>query len=82
MSDHEAAATQEEREALGFRAWPDSGAQTYRVQYRTANGGMAHVDVKATTGDQAAEKALAEIGGGKVTNISPAPQPRKRVAAE
>lgn len=69
-----AANSQEEREALGFRAWPPSGEQTYRVQYRTAAGGMAFVDVKAKTGDEAATKALAELGGGKVTNIAPAPQ--------
>lgn len=74
MSDHEAAATQEEREALGFRKWPASGEQTYRVQYRNNAGGMAYVDVNAATGDEAASKALAELGGGKVTNIAPAPQ--------
>lgn len=73
-----AADTPEEREALGFRKWPDSGVQTYRVQHETANGGMAHVDVEAKTGDEAAEKARAEIGGGRVTNIAPAPQSRRK----
>lgn len=71
-----AATSPEEREALGFKAWPDSGVQTYRVQYKNAAGGMSFVDVDAATGDRAAEKALAEIGGDKVTNISPAPQRR------
>jgi hypothetical protein len=70
----EAAATREEREALGFKKWPNSGVQTYRVQYKTDSGGMSHVDVEAATGDEAANKALAELGGGKVTNIAPAPQ--------
>ena len=74
MSDHEAAATKEEREALGFKAWPPSGEQTYRVQYKNAEGGMSFVDVEASTGDEAASKALARNGGGKVTNIAPAPQ--------
>lgn len=73
---HEVAATKEEREALGFRAWPDSGEQTYRVAYNTANGGLGYADVLAKTGDEAATKALSEIGGGKVTNIAPAPQRR------
>jgi hypothetical protein len=74
VSDHEAAATPEEREALGFKAWPPSGVQTYRVQYRNSEGGMSFVDVEAATGDEAASKALAANGGGKVTNIAPAPQ--------
>lgn len=76
MSDHEAAATKEEREALGFKAWPDSGVQTYRVQYQNSAGGLSSIDVEAATGNEAAEKALAENGGGKVTNIAPAPQRR------
>jgi hypothetical protein len=72
VSDYEAAATTEEREALGFKVWPPSGEQLYRVQH---TGGS--VDVVASTGDEAAIKALGEIGGGgKVTNIAPAPQRR------
>lgn len=74
MSDHEAAASLEEREALGFKAWPDSGVQTYRVQYQNTAGGLSFLDVEAATGNEAAEKALAQNGGGKVTNITPAPQ--------
>jgi hypothetical protein len=76
-----AAATTEEREALGFRAWPASGEQVYRVQYRNSAGGMAYVDVKAATGDDAAKVALEQLGGGKVTNIAPAPQQRRKAAA-
>jgi hypothetical protein len=75
-----AAATPEEREKLGFRKWPDSGVQTYRVHYRNSAGGLSFLDVEATTGDEAAEMALAENGGGKVTNIAPAPQ-KKAVKA-
>jgi hypothetical protein len=72
----EAAATDEEREALGFRKWPVSGEQMYRVTYK-ADGGLKTIDVSASTGDEAANKALAELGGGRVTNIAPAPQRRK-----
>lgn len=71
-----AAASPEEREALGFKAWPDSGVQTYRVHYKNTAGGMSFLDVDAATGNEAAEKALAQNGGGKVTNIAPAPQRR------
>lgn len=74
MNDHEAAATPEEREALGFKAWPDSGVQTYRVQYQNTAGGLSSLDIEAATGNEAAEKALAQNGGGKVLNIVPAPQ--------
>lgn len=75
MSDAFAVAgTKEEREALGFKAWPPSGVQLYRVAYQNSAGGLGHVDVEAATGDEAATKALAELGGGKVTNIAPAPQ--------
>lgn len=81
MSDHEAAATTEEREALGFKAWPDSGIQTYRVHYNNTAGGVSFLDVEAATGNEAAEKALAQNGGGKVTNIAPAPQ-RKTLRAK
>jgi hypothetical protein len=73
----EAAATPEEREALGFRQWPSSGEQSYRVTYKTDSGGLRTMDVPASTGDEAAEKALTELGGGKVTNIAPAPQQRR-----
>lgn len=74
MTDSELAGTTEEREALGFRAWPESTAQTYRAVYLTDSGGTKHVDVEARTGDEAAIKALAEIGGGKIVSIVPAPQ--------
>jgi hypothetical protein len=56
----EAAATPEEREALGFRDWPASGEQVYRVGYQTDSGGIRSVDVTAATGDEAALKAQAE----------------------
>lgn len=85
MSDqnHLAAGTPEEREALGFKAWPESGVQTYRVQYQNTAGGLSSIDVEAATGNEAAEKALRENGGGKVTNIAPAPQrPKLKVKAD
>lgn len=75
MTDtHELAGSQEEREALGFKAWPESGPQTYRAAYLTDSGGTKFVDVEARTGDEAGIKALAEIGGGKIVSIVPAPQ--------
>ena len=50
--------------------------QKYRVQYQNTSGGLSFIDVDAATGNEAAEKALLENGGGKVTNIAPAPQRR------
>ena len=60
--------------SVGNKLFPDSGVQTYRAVMQTAMGGVVHVDVEAATGDEAAEKALREVPGGKVSNISPAPQ--------
>ena len=80
-SDHLAAANAEEREALGFKAWPDSGVQTYRVQYQNMVGGTSFVDVQAATGNEAAEAAIRDLGGGKIIAITPAPQQRRVKAA-
>lgn len=53
--------------------YPDSGAMVYRV---TIAGGMgiAHCDVEARTGDEAATKALEQYPGTKVAHVEPAPQ--------
>lgn len=58
--------------------YPPSGVQTYRAMIQTAMGGLIPVDVEAATGDQAAELALKQVPGGKVTNIAPAPNQSKR----
>ena len=57
----------------GNEKFGPSGVQTYRVLMQTA-GGFVAADVDAATGDEAAEKGLAQHLGAKVTNVSPAPQ--------
>jgi hypothetical protein len=56
------------------RLFPPSGVMPYRVVMQTAMGGFMKTDVEAATGDEAAEKALAEYPGSKVANVTPAPQ--------
>jgi hypothetical protein len=56
--------------------FPASGVQSYRVMIQTAMGGVSFLDVDASTGDEAAEKALSQAPGSKVTNIAPTPQKR------
>lgn len=60
--------------SVGNRLFGPSGVQTYRVQMQSAAGMGASVDVEAATGDEAAEKALAKLPGGKVVHVAPAPQ--------
>jgi hypothetical protein len=48
--------------------------QSYRVQMQAATGRMTFVDVMASTGDEAAAKALAECPGAKVGHVEPTPQ--------
>lgn len=48
--------------------------QMYRVSLKAATGRMTFVDVKASTGDEAATKALDEIPGGMVAHVEPVPQ--------
>lgn len=63
---------------VGKKLFPDSGEQLYRALLRTAMGGNIAVDVRASTGDEAAEKALREAPGSFVMNVAPAPkQPKK-----
>jgi hypothetical protein len=78
----EAAATDEEREALGFRKWPVSGEQMYRVTYQTHIGGVAALDVLAATGDDAALEAQKQNGGCKIISIAPAPAQRKTLGVK
>lgn len=59
---------------VGNKLYGDSGPMLYRAMIQTAMGGLIPVDVEASTGDQAAELALKQIPGGKVTNIAPAPK--------
>ena len=58
---------------VGNRLYGDSGVMLYRVVVQTG-GGIQSVDVDATTGDKAAEAALAKCMGGKVLTVQPAPQ--------
>jgi len=60
--------------SVSDRKFGPSGVQTYRVQMQSAQGLGAMVDVEASTGDEAAEKALAKLPGGKVTHVAPSPQ--------
>ncbi len=60
--------------SVGNRLFPDGGSQLYRVLIRGGMGGMMPVDVEATSGDQAAELALAKVPGGFVANVAPAPK--------
>ena len=48
-------------------------AQLYRCGVKAANGRLVPVDVMASTGDEAGDKALAEFPGGFVASIEPAP---------
>lgn len=54
---------------VGRPLFPTSGEQVYRVS--TTHG---TVDVTATTGDEAAAKALDDRPGAKVSTVVPAPQ--------
>ena len=54
---------------VGNALYPTSGEQLYRVMTN-----MGTVDVLASTGDEAADKALAQRPGAKVGHIAPAPQ--------
>ncbi len=56
--------------SAGNRLFPDSGEQTYRVLVRSGMGVMP-LDVEATTGDQAAELAAAQVPGAFVLNVTP-----------
>lgn len=56
------------------RKFPSSGEITYRVLVATGMGSMLK-DVEASTGDEAAVKALAHFGvGAKVAHVEPAPK--------
>lgn len=59
---------------VGNPLYGPSGVMLYRAMVQTALGGFVPIDVEAATGDEAALKALEQVPGGKVTNISPAPQ--------
>jgi hypothetical protein len=53
--------------------------QMYRVTMKAATGRMTFVDVKASTGDEAATLGLDEFPGGMVAHVEPVPQkPAKR----
>jgi hypothetical protein len=54
------------------RIFGESGAQNYRVVLGQSGGAMTSTVVNAATGDKAAEKALAQHPGWKVTNVTPA----------
>jgi len=71
--------TEEARKTFG--GWPDSGVQTYRVQFTSDSGAIRYEDVEAATGNAAAEIALGKSGGGKITNITPAPQQKQKARA-
>lgn len=51
-------------------------ASSGEIKYRCGLRGGGHVDVMASTGDEAATKAYAERPGAYVTSINPAPQDR------
>lgn len=59
---------------VGNRLYGPSGVMLYRVMVQTAMGTLVPIDVDAATGDEAAELALKQAPGAKVTNISPAPR--------
>lgn len=66
---------------VGNRLFGESGVMTYRVTIK--NGDLfIPVDVDAATGDDAAAKAIAKAGGGKVTHVEPAPQSAQTAEAE
>lgn len=56
--------------------------QSYRVQLQAATGRMTFVDVTASTGDEAAAKALVEHPGGRVGHVEPTPQAPARKKLE
>lgn len=55
--------------------YPESGVMVYRVSLYGAV--EPFVDVKAATGDKAADAALVRYPQAKVTHVAPAPQVRK-----
>lgn len=57
--------------------------QSYRVTVKAATGRAAFTDVIASTGDEAAEKALKEFPGALVGHVEPTPQApvRKKLTA-
>lgn len=61
-------------QTVGNKLFPDGGTQLYRVLIRTAMGGQMAEDVEASTGDEAAEKALKQYPGAFVANVAPAPK--------
>jgi hypothetical protein len=65
---------------VGNKLFGPSGEQTYRVQMVSVAGMSASVDVQAATGDEAAEKGLAQLPGGKVVHVSPSPEQKKAAA--
>lgn len=56
------------------RLFGDTGVISYRVQMLTAVGGFIPVDVEASSGDDAASRALAQYPGAKVAHVAPTPQ--------
>ena len=54
------------------RLYSKSGAIDYRVTVGQTGGALNGCVVKAETGDDAAEKALAKFPGWKVINVTPA----------
>jgi hypothetical protein len=48
--------------------------QLYRVTVSSGAGRLVFTDVMASTGDEAATKALVEYPGGRVGHVEPAPQ--------
>ena len=61
------------------RLYQPSGEMLMRVTM-TTGAGLAFVDVMASSGDEAAEKAHAKFMGGKVTQVVPAPQSATKLA--
>lgn len=64
--------------SAGNPLFSSSGVITYRVLL--AGAGVAGVDVDAASGDEAADMALAQYPGAKVTHVAPAPQKLKKAA--
>jgi hypothetical protein len=63
---------------VGNRLYGPSGVMSYRVRLQSGAGGIVDVDVDAATGDEAANLALEQFIGGKVMQVSPAPQKPQR----
>jgi hypothetical protein len=57
--------------------------QSYRVTVKAATGRATFTDVMASTGDEAANKALEEFPGALVGHVEPTPQApaRKKLTA-